>query len=94
MKNTPAFRAYLALLALPHGGVREQLQSAMATLRDYIAAAEGMESEEVQNECEALGRSMVPFSRPVADQPFYEDGDLVQGPDGQIRTIETMKSGH
>lgn len=47
-------RAYITLLELPHGGVRERIQSVLGTLLDEIAAGAGREPEEVQNNYEAF----------------------------------------
>lgn len=64
MVLTAEYGAYLALLAIPHGSaVRATLavQSAMATLRDHIADMEGREPESVQDEAEALSRSVLEY---------------------------------
>lgn len=56
IKPTPEATAYIALLLLPHGGVREKLQGAMSTLRNHIADTEKRDFEEVQNHYEYLAR--------------------------------------
>lgn len=57
-KPTPERTAYIALLLLPHGGVRLKLQGALATLRDHIAETTGQDPEEVQNHHELLARML------------------------------------
>jgi hypothetical protein len=47
--------AYVLLLSLPHGGVRERLQPVLANLRDLIAEGSGLSAEQIQDHFEGLG---------------------------------------
>lgn len=52
MTNTE--RTYIALLLLPHNGLRARLQEELAACRDAIALCDDGEAEATQNEYEAI----------------------------------------
>jgi hypothetical protein len=61
---------YARLVQLPFGGwERHYAQSHMCFLRDFIAACEGRESEDVQSEYEA-NASLVHTLRPTPGSPM------------------------
>lgn len=61
--------AYVSLLSLPYGETRARLQPTLATLRDEIAGAKGLSSEEVQNSYEALIAMSLEEKCALLDQP-------------------------
>ncbi len=47
-------RAYMALLQMPHGGVRARNQGVLVALREAIAAETGVDAQEVQDSFESM----------------------------------------
>lgn len=61
--------AYVSLLSLPYGETRARLQPTLATLRDEIAGAKGLSSEEAQNSYETLIAMSLEEKCALLDQP-------------------------
>lgn len=73
----PEEEAYLALLRLPHGLLRVNLQGALCRLRYEIAQSRGEKEEQVQNEFEALALAPPQAMRAGEELMTPEEAEMI-----------------